>query len=106
MPDIIVTALFHALGLAVVVDQEFQAAFASIQTIFKQLFNDIANVSTNVYGSIARIMEQMTGIWNITVGPEEDYEDAKDEAEESLNWFQKIIKKIKEFFAKIFGIFG
>ena len=106
VPDIIVTALFHALGLAVVVDQVFQKDFASIQTIFKQLFKDIANGSTNVYGSIARIMEQMTGIWNVTVGSEEDYEDAKDSAEESLNWFQRIIKKIKEFFAKIFGIFG
>ena len=50
-------------------------------------------------------MEQMTGIWNVTVGPEEDYEDAKGEAEETLNWFQKIIKKIKEFFQRIFSIF-
>ncbi|MBQ1995715.1 MAG: hypothetical protein II237_05945 [Clostridia bacterium] len=105
VPDIIVTALFEALGIAVVVDAVFQKDFQGIQEIFKKLFNDIANGSTSIYGSIARVMEQMTGIWYETVGPEEDYEDAKDEAEESLNWFQRIIKKIKEFFAKIFGIF-
>ena len=28
-----------------------------------------------------------------------------EEAEETLNWFQRLIKKIKEFFAKIFSIF-
>ena len=106
IPDIIVTALFHALGIAVVVDQVFQKDFQSIQEIFKKLFADIANGSTCVYGSIARVMEQMTGIWYETVGDDEDHKEAEDEAEETLNWFQRLIKKIKEFFAKIFGIFG
>ena len=50
-------------------------------------------------------MEQMTGIWNVTIGPEEDKDEAQEEAQESLNFFQRLIKKIKEFFAKIFGIF-
>ena len=36
----------------------------------------------------------------------ETEEESEEEAEETLNWFQRIIKKIKEFFAKIFGIFG
>lgn len=51
-------------------------------------------------------MEQMTGVWYETIGPDDDHKEAEEEAEESLNWFQRLIKKIKEFFAKIFGIFG
>ena len=106
MPDIIVAALFQALGLAVTVDAFYRNDIITVQEIFKQLFNDIANGSTCIYGSIARVMEQMTGVWYDTVGPDEDHEEAEEEAEETLNWFQRIIKKIKEFFAKIFGIFG
>ena len=106
VPDIIVTALFQALGVAVVVDAMYQPEFKSIQTIFEDLFKGIANGSGCAYGSIARAMEDLTGIWEETIGPDEDHEEAVGEAEESLNWFQKIIKKIKDFFAKIFGIFG
>ena len=106
VPDIIITALFHALGVAVTVDAIYQGEFKNIQLIFDELFNGIANGSGCAYGRIARAMEQLTGIWNETIGPDEDHEEAEKEAEESLNWFQKLIKKIKEFFAKIFGIFG
>ena len=47
----------------------------------------------------------MTGVWYDTVGDDDDHQDAVEEGEETLNWFQKIIKKIKEFFQKIFSIF-
>ena len=37
----------------------------------------------------------------IGIDPDIDFE--VPDAEESLNWFQRIIKAIKDFFAKIFG---
>ena len=106
VPDIAVAALFQALGMAVTIDVIYRNDITTLQELFKQLFTDIANGSGCAYGSIARIMQQMTGVWYETIGPDEDHEEAVEEVEESLNWFQRIIKKIKEFFAKIFGVFG
>ena len=104
-PDLVVSALVSGLGIAITVDAGLNGNMAQIQTIFKDLFGAIAKGSTNSYGSIARVMQQLTNVWEDTIGSEEDFEDAKEEVEETLNWFQRIIKKIKDFFNKIFGVF-
>ena len=103
--EIAVGALFHALGFAVVIDTTLMGNVAQIQQIYKDLFGAIANNSTCTYGAIAQVLEQMTGVWEDTIGSDQDHQDAVEDAEETLNWFQRLIKKIKEFFQKIFGIF-
>lgn len=104
--DIIVSALFHGLGVTVVISDAFLNNAANIQKLLKQLYGVIGDNSGSLYGNIARVMEDLTHVWEATVGPEEDYDEAVDKVEENLNWFQRLFKKIKEFFQKIFGIFG
>ena len=103
--DLIVSALLAGLGMTITVDAALTGNVRQIQIIFKDLFGTLANSGELTYGSIARAMQKLTGVWDDTIGDEEDYEDAVEDAEETLNWFQKIIKKIKDFFAKIFSIF-
>ena len=103
--DIIVSALLYALGMAVVIDSTLMGNVAQIQTIFKQLFDALGSNQECTYAAIARVMEDLTHVWEDTVGSEDDYKDAVEEQEETLNWFQRLIKKIKEFFQRIFGIF-
>ena len=103
--DIIVSALLAALGMAVTLDAAIMGNVAQIQQIFKDLFGVIGSSSQCTYGAIASAMEKLTGVWDDTIGSEDDYEDAIEDAEETLNWFQRIIKKIKEFFQRIFSIF-
>ena len=103
-PDIIVSGLFSALGLAIVIDASLMGGVAEVQQIFKELFGQIGS-GTCSYASIAKIMQDLTGVWNDTVGPEEDFDNAVEEGEQSLNWFQRLIQKIKDFFNKIFSIF-
>ena len=103
--DIIISALFMGFGMAVVVDQALMGNIAQIQQIFKDLMGDISSSSGCKYGAIAKIMEDLTEVWDDTIGSDEDHEDAVEDVEESLNWFQRLIKKIKEFFQKIFSIF-
>lgn len=104
--DIIVSALFHGLGLTVVISDALIGNVASIQKIFKELFGAIGDGSGSVYGAIAKTMEDLTHVWNKTIGPEEDKDHAQDQVQDNLNWFQRLFQKIKEFFQKIFGIFG
>ncbi|MBO7318945.1 MAG: hypothetical protein J6V06_02850, partial [Clostridia bacterium] len=103
--DLIVSALLYALGMTVIIDAGLMGNMAQIQTIFKQLFDALGSNGNATYGDIARVMENLTHVWEETIGPEEDHEDVKEEVEESLNWFQRLIKKIKEFFQRIFSIF-
>ena len=91
--------------MTVTVEAALTGNIAHIQQIYKDLFGAIGNSSTCTYGAIAEAMEKLTGVWNETVGDEDDYQDAVEEQEETLNWFQRIIKKIKEFFQRIFSIF-
>ena len=91
--------------MAVVIEASLMGNVAQIQQIFKDLFGTIGNNSGCTYGAIAKIMEDLTGVWNDTVGDDQDHEDAVEDVEESLNWFQRLIKKIKEFFQKIFSVF-
>ena len=103
--DILVSALLYALGMGVVISESLMGNVASIQDIFKQLFEAIADGSTVSYGDIARVMEDLTHVWEDTVGGEDDYQGAVDEGKQTLNFFQRFIQKIKDFFKRIFGIF-
>ena len=104
--DIIVSALMYALGVTVTIDAALMGNVATIQQIFKELFGAIGEGSQCTYGAIADAMEELTGVWKETIGDDDDHQDAVGEVEENLNWFQRLIKKIKEFFQRIFGIFG
>ena len=103
--DMLVGSLFAALGVGIQLEAALMGDIATLQQIYKDLFKALGDGSGCAYGSIAKVMEDLTGVWEETVGSDKEHEDATQEAEETLNWFQKIIKKIKEFFNKIFGIF-
>ena len=103
--DVLVSSLMLALGTGITLEAAIMGDIAKLQQIYKNLFGAIADGSGCAYGKIADVLEDLTGVWKETVGTDEEHEDAVDKAEESLNWFQKLIKKIKEFFAKIFSIF-
>ena len=103
--ELIVAALFEMFGIGIMLDATLSGDIKAIQEIYEMLFGALASNGSCSYASIAKVMQDITGVWNDTVGDHEDYEDATEEAEESLNWFQRLIAKIKAFFAKIFGIF-
>ena len=103
--DILVSALLYGLGMAVTLDAALMGKIAPIQELYKKLFDALGSNGECTYAGIARVMEELTKVWEETIGPEEDYNDAVVEGEQTLNWFQRIIKKIKDFFARIFGIF-
>ena len=103
--DIIVSALLYALGITVVIDAGLMGNVAQIQNIFKQLFSALGSNGNATYSAIARVMEDLTHVWEDTIGSDKEHEDVKEETKETLNWFQRIIQKIKEFFQRIFGIF-
>ena len=103
--DIIVSALLYALGMTVVIETTLMGNVAQIQTIFKQLFAALGSNGHATYAAIARVMENLTHVWEDTIGSDQDHEDTKEEVKETLNWFQRLIQKIKEFFQRIFGIF-
>ncbi len=102
--DLIVGALFQILAIAVVIEPVFTGDVQQIQKIFKDIFATLAQSKDCPYGSIAQVMDNITGVFIKNFGDQDDFNDAKDEVEESLNWFQKIIKAIRDFFRKIFGI--
>ena len=103
--ELLVAALFEVFGIGLVIDATISGSVQDIQKIYEELFKALGSNSDCAYAGIAKVMQDITGVWNDTVGDHEDYEDATEEVEESLNWFQRIIAKIKAFFAKIFGIF-
>ena len=55
--DILVSSLLYALGMGVVINEGLMGNVASIQQIYKQLFEAIGNSSTVSYGEIARVMD-------------------------------------------------
>jgi hypothetical protein len=103
-PDMIVSIAFYLLGMGVVIDASLMGNVGQIQNILNQLYGAVGTGGC-AYSSIAKIMQDLTGVWDDTVGDDQDHEDAVEDVEESLNWFQRLIKKIKEFFQKIFSIF-
>ena len=103
--DMVVSVLFYLLGMGVIIDASLMGNVKQIQAIFEDLFGAMGSNSGCTYASIAKIMEELTGVWDDTIGSDQDHEDAVEDAEETLNWFQRLIKKIKEFFQKIFSIF-
>ena len=103
--DIVVSALFYLLGAGVVIDAALMGNIKTLQGIYEQLFGAMGSNSGCAYSSIAKIMQELTGVWDDTIGSDDDHQDAVEEGEETLNWFQRLIQKIKEFFQKIFSIF-
>ena len=103
--ELLVAALFEVFNIGIVIDTTISGSVKDIQKIYEELFKALGSNSDCAYSGIAKVMEDLTGVWNDTVGDHEDYEDATEEVEESLNWFQRLIAKIKAFFAKIFSIF-
>ena len=103
-PDMVVSIAFYLLGMGVVIDASLMGNVGQIQNILNQLYGAVGTGGC-AYSSIAKIMQDLTGVWDDTVGDDQDHEDAVEDVEESLNWFQRLIKKIKEFFQKIFSIF-
>ena len=50
-------------------------------------------------------MQIFTGCWKQTIGTDDDYHDTTDKVEENLSWWEKFVKAIKDFFAKIAALF-
>ncbi|MCM1544723.1 MAG: hypothetical protein NC110_05420, partial [Ruminococcus sp.] len=105
VPDIIVASLFEIFGIGITVDMTFRKDVANLNKIWEDIFGALASNEYCIYCSIAEVMENLTGVWNDTIGSSEDYHGAVQEAEKTLNWFQRFFLKIKQFFQKIFGIF-
>ena len=106
VPDIIVSALFQGLGIGITIDKAIEGNVVEIQKILETIFGALSSNNHCFYAGLADVMEKLTGeAWNKTVGTHEDYHDAVDSGQESLNWFQRLLAKIKAFFQKIFSIF-
>ena len=105
VPDIIVASLLQALGMGITIDSAVRGDVLKINQIFDEIFKALSSNKHCAYAGIAEVMENLTGVWIETVGTHEEYHEAEKEAEESLNWFQRLLAKIKAFFQKIFSIF-
>ena len=105
VPDIIVASLFEIFGIGIRIDAAFKPDVVKLQKIWEDIFTALSTNESCIYCGIAQVMEELTGVWNKTIGDSDDYHDATDEAEKTLNWFQRFLLKIKQFFQKIFGIF-
>ena len=108
--EIIISSLFSLLGIGVVIDATFNGDVNTVKAILQRIFHALAEgPDTCIYSGIADAMESITGVWKETVGTDEDYHEAVDQAQQtvdntkkSLNWFQRLIQAIKNFFAKLF----
>ena len=104
--EIIISSLFSLLGLGVVIDATFNGDVNTVKAILQRIFHALAEGPDScIYAGIADAMESITGVWKETVGTDEDYHEAVDQAQQtvdntkkSLNWFQRLIQAIKNFF--------
>ena len=98
------------LGIGVAIDAAYNGDVNTVKAILQRIFHALAEgPDTCIYSGIADAMESITGVWKETVGTDEDYHEAVDQAQQtvdntkkSLNWFQRLIQAIKNFFAKLF----
>ena len=108
--EIIISSLFSLLGLGVVIDATFNNDVNTVKAILQRIFQALADgPDTCIYSGIADAMESITGVWKETIGTDEEYHEVKDEisqtvdnTKKSLNWFQRLIQAIKNFFSKLF----
>ena len=108
--EIIISSLFSLLGLGVAIDATFNGDVNTVKAILQRIFKALSEGPDScIYAGIADAMESITGVWKETVGTDEDYHEAVDQAQQtvdntkkSLNWFQRLIQAIKNFFAKLF----
>lgn len=101
--DIIVGALFQILGIAIVIDTSLTDGIKDVQKLLEDIFESLKSNKSCKYSSIASVMQKLTGVWTQNVGTDDEIHGAEQEAEKTLNWFQKIIQKIRDFFRKLFG---
>ena len=108
--EIIISSLFSLLGLAVVIDAAVEGDVNTVKEILQQIFHALAEgPDTCMYSGIADAMDSITGVWKATVGTDEEYHEVQQEVQQTaentkqtLNWFQRLIQAIRNFFAKIF----
>ena len=92
------------------IDATYNNDINTVKAILQRIFQALADgPDTCIYSGIADAMESITGVWKETVGTDEDYHEVKDEVQQtvdntkkSLNWFQRLIQAIKNFFSKLF----
>ena len=102
--EYIISALFQLFGVGLVVDAVYNGNLDTAKLILQRLFKGLAEgPDTCIYAGIADAMQAITGVWKQTVGTDEEYHEAVEEAHESLNWFQRLIKAIRDFFKKLFS---
>ena len=108
--EIIISSLFSLLGLGIVINEAYDGNVNNVKAILQRIFQALADgPDTCMYSGIADAMESITGVWKETVGTDEEYHEATQEVQQTventkqtLNWFQRLIQAIKNFFAKIF----
>ena len=71
-PDIIVGGLFSALGMVLVFNEVLNGRITEVVNIFKDLFG-AAGSGGCAYSSIAKIMQDLTGVWDDTIGSDQDH---------------------------------
>ena len=108
--EIIISSLFSLLGLGIVINEAYDGNVNNVKAILQRIFQALADgPDTCMYAGIADAMESITGVWKETVGTDEEYHEAQQEVhqtventQKSLNWFQKLIQAIRNFFSKLF----
>ena len=108
--EIIISSLFSLLGLGIVINEAYNGNVNNVKAILQRIFQALADgPDTCMYAGIADAMESITGVWKETVGTDEEYHEATEEVhqtventKQTLNWFQRLIQAIKNFFSKIF----
>ena len=110
MAEIIISSLFSLLGLGIIIDASVNGNVNTVKAILQRIFHALAEgPDTCIYSGIADAMESITGVWKETVGTDEQYHETTHEVQQtventqkSLNWFQRLIQAIKNFFARLF----
>ncbi|MGN0463650.1 MAG: hypothetical protein ACI4GA_02980, partial [Acutalibacteraceae bacterium] len=104
--DAIIGAFFSAFVTFVSITNEVAGEYNKVKQILNDIFSELAKCDSDCwYANVADAMQAITGCWKQTVGTDSDYHEAQEETKETLNWFQKIIKAIKDFFAKLKKLF-
>ena len=85
----------------------FKDRYDFVQKLLNDIFTELEKCDSDCwYANLADAMQIFTGCWKQTIGTDDDYHDTTDKVEENLSWWDKFIKAIKDFFAKIAALFG
>lgn len=104
--DAIIGGIFSALVAFVAVDAIVKDRYDFVQKLLNDIFTELEKCDSDCwYANLADAMQIFTGCWKQTIGTDDDYHDTTDKVEENLSWWEKFIKAIKDFFAKIAALF-